>query len=181
MKRIRWTALFWAALWASWAQGEELAVWLEDNSGARIEIATLTVAQDGAYTLAMAEAPFTDHFLSMRPFKCLEGPDKHWCHVPYPYEIKRNIGSDLIDLEYDLLFIWKGATEYGINAWNGVYYVLEKRGDQMLGALHEIDLGTLAAPPAAGKLRPVSPDDLHEADADGHWLPKLVVSKRSGG
>jgi len=157
-------------------QAEDIRmVFLEDAGGNRIEIGTLQVAPDGAYDLTLADAPFEDHFLSMRPFRCLEGPSKHWCHVPYPYENARDIGSELTDLEYDLLFIWKGAGEYGINMWNGVYYSLEDQGGTLVGALHEMDMDVLSAPPDAGNLRPIAPKHLEPGDPDGHWLPRLVI------
>ena len=97
-------------------------VFLETAQGERTHVATLAGPEHG-YRMALNEEVFSDHFLSMRPFKCLESPEKHWCYVPYPYEISRKVSADdLTDLEYDLLFVWKGATEYGINLWNGVYY-----------------------------------------------------------
>lgn len=157
------------------AAADTRVVYLEDQSGARLEIAEIDVATDGTYKVTMKETPFADHFLSMRPFKCLEGPDKHWCHVPYPYEIKRNLSDDLVDLEYDFLFVWKGATEYGINMWNGVYYKLEEVDGTLTGTLHEMDMDSLSAPPDAGELRPVKASDLHESDPESHWLPRLVI------
>lgn len=157
------------------AAAETRSVYLQDGEGTRIQIASLQIAQDGAYSVSMDEASFTDHFLSMRPFRCLEGPQKNWCHVPYPYEINRNISVDLIDLEYDFLFVWKGAGEYGINMWNGVYYKIDQVDGQFVGALYEMDMDTLSAPPAAGELRPVLPTHLHESEPDSHWLPKLIV------
>ncbi|MEM8572119.1 MAG: hypothetical protein AAGG56_14610 [Pseudomonadota bacterium] len=159
--------------------GQAYDVVLKDGSGNPIPIAVLTVAPDGSYSLVQQEGAFTDHFLSMRPFECLEGPQKHWCHVPYPYENRRNISEDFVDLEYDFLFIWKGATDYGIDSWNGVYYRLEQNGDHLVGTLHEIDMGLLAVPPETGDLRPISHDDLHEAEPDSHWLPMLVVEPRN--
>lgn len=83
--------------------------------------------------------------------------------------------QDLTDLEYDLLFLWKGATEYGINMWNGVYYQLTIDGDRLVGHLHEMDMDLLSAPPNAGDLRPLEDKDLHESDADSHWLPVVVI------
>lgn len=154
---------------------ETRAVFLEDLEGARIQIASLEVSDQGTYSVAMSEAPFTDHFLSMRPFRCLEGPKKHWCHVPYPYEIKRDVSADLTDIEYDFLFVWKGATEYGINMWNGVYYKLEQGEGQLVGTLHEMDMDSLSAPPPPGELRPVQAKDLHMSDPESHWLPRLIV------
>ncbi len=134
-------------------------------------------AGEGAdYTINWKDAAFADHFLSMRPFKCVEGPDKHWCHVPYPYQIRRHVSrSDLTDLEYDLLFLWKGATDYGINMWNGVYYRLRTDGDRIVGELHEMDMDTLSAPPPEDELRPILEKDLHESDAESHWLPIVVI------
>lgn len=150
-------------------------VFLEQQDGTRIRIATLVV-DDGDYAVTMEDAAFTDHFLSMRPFKCIEGPDKHWCHVPYPYDIRRELPEgDLTDLEYDFLFLWKRATEYGINMWNGVYYRLDEEDGRLIGRMHEMDMDILSAPPEAGDMRPVGEADLTEADPDSHWLPVLVI------
>ncbi|MEP1535799.1 MAG: hypothetical protein ABJQ34_20645 [Paracoccaceae bacterium] len=160
---------------ASAAMSETRSVFVEDINGAQIEIAQLNLDEDGGYQVEMAEEPFTDHFLSMRPFKCLEGPAKNWCHVPYPYEIKRNVTDDLTDVEYDFLFVWKGSADYGINMWNGVYYKLTEESGQWTGELHEMDMDTLSAPPPAGELRPLAAKDLHPSDPESHWLPRLVI------
>ena len=142
----------------------------------RRDIATLDLATDGSYRITWNDAEFDDFFLSMRPFKCLTGRDKHWCHVPYPYAIERRISQeDLTDLEYDLLFLWKGAGDYGINMWNGVYYRLEHQDGRLVGQMYEMDMDLLSAPPAPGNLRPLGAGDLHETDPDGHWLPGLVI------
>lgn len=167
------TSLTALAVQASPLEGTR-KVYLEAADGSRIEIAQVLFLSD-TYSVDMAEAPFTDHFLSMRPFKCLEGAAKHWCHVPYPYEIRRDISDDLIDLEYDFLFLWKGASEYGINMWNGIYYRLAPEGNRLVGVLHEIDMGLLAVPPEPGELRPVGKWDVEESDPDSHWLPRLVI------
>ena len=152
---------------------------LRDADGGQTVIGHVHFSQDGdhaAYEIQFLEEAFTDHFLSMRPFKCLEGSDKHWCHVPYPYPILRRVSADdLTDLEYDFLFIWKGATEYGINTWNGVYYLLKVDEDRLIGRLHEMDMSILSAPPDAGDMRPIQAPDLHEGDPDSHWLSELVI------
>ncbi|MBV2360861.1 hypothetical protein KUH32_13925 [Thalassococcus sp. CAU 1522] len=149
-------------------------IWLEDGQGARIRIGALEVGA-GAYRLSMNDAPFTDQFLSMRPFKCLEGPDKMWCHVPYPYPNRHDLNAGPTDLEYDLLFVWKGKGDYGIDMWNGLYYALARDGSGLTGAVHEMNMDMLAVPPVAGDLRPIAPGDLHQADPDSHWLPVLRV------
>jgi hypothetical protein len=162
-------------LGASSAMAETRSVYLLDEQGTRIQIANVEIEADGEYVVSMRDEPFTNHFLSMRPFRCLDGPQKNWCHVPYPYEIKRNITDELTDLEYDFLFVWKGSGDYGINMWNGVYYNLQEVDGQIVGALHEMDMDTLSAPPDAGELRPIKAKHLHESDPESHWLPHLIV------
>lgn len=172
MKQVLWLVL--SAL-PFGAAAETHSVFLEDIQGKRIEIASLSINPEGAYKIDMEEASFTDHFLSMRPFKCLEGPQKNWCHVPYPYEITRSVSNDLIDLEYDFLFVWKESSDYGINMWNGVYYKIERTDGRFSGVLHEMDMDALSAPPPKGELRPLQAKDLHESDPESHWLPRLVI------
>ena len=157
-------------------------LFLVEENGDKHALASVKIgaaAKDGLqnYALEWDDAKFEEHFLSMRPFRCFEGQQKYWCRVPYPYEIRRQISAgDLTDLEYDTLFIWKGATEYGINMWNGVYYKLESVGDGALaGRLHEIDMERLAVPPEAGNLRPVREQDLEEGEPSSHWLPTIVI------
>ena len=88
MKQLSLLALIGAlGAAAPQSQAEERRVFLEDAQGARIEIATLTLSGE-SYQIAMAEAPFSDHFLSMRPFKCLEETDKH--NLVYRYERASN-------------------------------------------------------------------------------------------
>ena len=141
-----------------------------------IEVGTLTLQADGGYRVDWDDSKFGDFFLSMRPFKCLEGPEKLWCRVGYPYDIKRDLSTgDLTDLEYDLLFVWKNANDYGINMWNGIYYELEPSEAGFEGALYEFDMDTLAAPPEDGSLRPITEDILDEGDPDSHWLPRITI------
>ena len=85
---------------------------LIENDGTAHVIATVNFSsQNGKtnYSVNWNDEAFGDHFLSMRPFKCIESKTKHWCRVPYPYDIKRTVSAtDLTDLEYDTLFVWKG-------------------------------------------------------------------------
>lgn len=154
-------------------------LFLVEPGGARHDVASIrfTPADTGStYEIAWREDRFSEHFLSMRPFKCLEGPRKYWCRIAYPYPNRRTVSKDdLVDLEYDTLFIWKGATEYGINMWNGVYYRLRIEGDRIVGRIHEMDMDRLSAPPAEGNLRPVREMDLEPGEPDSHWLPTLVI------
>ncbi len=129
------------------------------------------------YKINLDDEKFSNEFLSMRPFKCIHNNSLMVCHLVYPYDKQGFITTDdLTDLEYDLLFLHKSADEYGINAWNGLYYKLQLEQEQITGNLHEVDLNVLAAPPEEGILRPVTSDMLHEADPAYHMYPKLVIN-----
>ncbi|MEX0338811.1 MAG: hypothetical protein AB3N11_07205 [Arenibacterium sp.] len=149
-------------------------VFLEEINGTRIEIATLS-GTGADYSISLNDSAFSDHFLSMRPFKCLNGAEKTWCHVPYPYAIERDVSADFIDLEYDFLFVWKGRTDYGIDMWNGVYYRISEEDGRYIGRMHEMNMDMLAVPPEEGNLRPIREVDLEEAEPESHWLPRLVI------
>ena len=178
---MRGTAMVFAGVAAILAAMPALAaeshrIYLVPGEGERIDAGALHLEPDGAYRVVWDDTRFGDFFLSMRPFKCLESPEKLWCRVEYPYENNRRIGGDdLTDLEYDLLFVWKNANDYGIDMWNGVYYKLTEDGETMTGELHEMNMDILSAPPDAGNLRPIDPDELHESDPDSHWLPRMII------
>ncbi len=124
----------------------------------------------------MNDAVFSDEFLSMRPFKCIHQNEQMLCHLVYPYEKLGYITQqDLTDLEYDLLFLHKSASEYGINAWNGLYYRLQLDTSGLTGSLREVDLNILAAPPEQGDLRPITADMLYEADPAQHLFPYIRI------
>lgn len=158
-----------------------LPVSLEDTSGQRVTIATLTLTPvpDGwTYRLDLNNARFADRFLSMRPFLCLEDPVYSLCYLPYPYALERKITrTNLVDLEYELLFIQRRTTEYGISARSGIYYRLTWNGDRIEGRLHEVDLDILAVPPEAGVKRPIGAQDIYEAQGGRHVWPKLVIGQ----
>ncbi|MDO8346763.1 MAG: hypothetical protein Q7S85_02590 [Rugosibacter sp.] len=167
------------SLAASAGDGVQLPVSLEDSSGRHVRIGTLTmtpVAGGWSYRLDMNRSHFEERFLSMRPFICLEGPVYSLCHLSYPYPLERRITkTDLVDLEYDLLFIQKRTAEYGIDAHKGVYYRLTWNNDRIEGRVYETDLDKLAVPPEAGVKRPIAAQDLYEADAGRHAWPKIVI------
>ena len=98
------------------------------------------------------------------------------CHLPYPYENRRVFSAeDMADLEYELLFLHKRPTEWGIDAWNGLYYQMELQGDHIEGTLNEIDLNVLASPPEPGNERPLRDVELHPAEGGKHAFPRLTI------
>lgn len=171
--------LYWptSSLANDFFQGEK-TVYLVDQEGTETAIAALSFSSEktGAYSIRLNRAPFEEHFLSMRPFQCLTHPLQMVCYLTYPYENARQItGDSLTDLEYDLLFLHKTPQEYGINAWNGLYYTLSLEADHLRGELREVDLNVLAVPPPAGEMRPVTDDMLYEAEEGAHAFPHLVI------
>jgi len=155
------------------------SVLLHPVAGDPIPLGTLTLTPEAdghRFQLTLDFPGLESKFLSMRPFRCLVGPQTV-CHLPYPYENRRRIsGTNLTDLEYALLFIRKTPEEYGIDPWNGLYYRLRWEADgRITGELHELDLNVLASPPPAGDLRPITRDQLHPAPAAEHWLPWLTI------
>ncbi|MCP4430499.1 MAG: hypothetical protein GY806_05930 [Gammaproteobacteria bacterium] len=158
---------------------QQYEIQLQSSDGDQtIPVALLQLTPNEAgwdYQLKMNEVGFGDYFLSMRPFKCTTDKVNMLCHLAYPYQINRKISkADLVDLEYDLLFIRRKPTDYGINPWNGLYYKLRWRDGLIEGKAHEVDLDLLAVPPEDNQIRPIQSHDLHEIDGKQLWLPKLV-------
>jgi hypothetical protein len=151
---------------------------LEDSQGERQPLAEVEIrqAEKGySYQIEWDDTRFENHFLSMRPFKCLPHAQRMICRLPYPYELKRRItAEDLTDLEYDLLFLHKLPGEYGINAWNGLYFKLARTNESLIGELQETDLNVLQAPPEAGVLRPIDPQEIHPA-SDNLWPRRILL------
>lgn len=157
---------------------DPLTIFFESSDGERIPIGELqlTPGKDGFnISVDMNGEKLEENFLSMRPFKCLPHPDRTLCHLVYPYQNNRFITEDdLTDLEYDLLFLHKSASEYGIDAWNGMYYELTATEKGFIGELRETDLNVLIAPPPEGVLRPIERTELHEP-SDTHWARRIII------
>tara|TARA_R110002096_G_scaffold261292_1_gene454582 strand:+ start:98748 stop:99308 length:561 start_codon:yes stop_codon:yes gene_type:complete len=135
-------------------------------------------AKDGGYSFEfkLNEDKFEKQFLSMRPFDCMQKPEIMICHLPYPYKNNRFITTDdMTDLEYDILFLHKYPGEYGINAYNGIYYQLKMTDKGIEGLLHDVDMNELKVPPEAGNLRPITPDMLYEASPTKHWFMNVLI------
>jgi hypothetical protein len=157
----------------------EKGVYLVDKMGGQQRVATISLKPKGKgylYTLNLDTEHFEDQFLSMRPFKCLMGGEQVVCYVEYPYINQRYIEEDdLTSLEYDLLFLHKSPTEYGINLWNGIYYKLHFENEEISGQLYELDMNLLSAPPEEGIIRPITGDDIFEGDVDNQRFPELLI------
>ena len=147
------------------------------GDGSQLPLGTLTLAADGdhqAIDVDLDPAVFSEHFLSMRPFKCLEGPAEVVCHLPYPYAINDRISAtDLADLEYRLLFIYKTPEQFHAEFFNGLYFRIRPEGGGFVSEAFEVDMNLLMTPPEAGNLRPIRSADLVPIEDNGHWLQGL--------
>lgn len=127
------------------------------------------------FVLTMDHARFTDYFLSMKEFKCLEGREL-FCHVPYPYPQPYTVTtSDLAWLEHNLLFLYKLPSEFGAKLWNGVYFKFERSDRGLLGKPQAIDLNRISAPPAAADPPPFPPALRDDIAPGTRWIESLRI------
>lgn len=176
-------ALYWlltSTLYAAdFPEQAEIYLIASDNSETRIGSIKFSTINEKQVDISvdMDNAVFSEHFLSMRPFRCLQGVKEWFCYLEYPYELKNVISvNDLSDLEYQLLFIKKTSSEFGINAWNGLYYKLTIQDNgEITGTLFEGDLNTLQSPPLNRYDKPVDLMEFIEADTEKRLYPKLVI------
>lgn len=179
------TALAWAAVTPPAVAAPALpdgakTITLIGDGGERVAIGTATFkrADDGAtFEIALDASKFQDEFLSMRPFSCLPDAKQMWCHLAYPYDLKRRItAADLTDLEYALLFLYKPPTGYGIDPWNGLYFKMTAQDDGAIaGALHDVNLDPLGTPPADRAARTILPADLTKSDPASRRFPRIEI------
>lgn len=153
-------------------------VTLTTADGRSLRLGTLVIERsDEQYRFAFTldEVNFSEHFLSMRPFQCIGG-EPMYCHLDYPYRKANTISAtDLVDLEYEFLFIVRAVGEYGIDPYNGRYYVLRPHNGGFAGELWAVDLNLLAAPPAAGVTRPIVEADLDFIELESERFPRLSI------
>lgn len=160
---------------------ESATVYLIKNDNTELAIGKIQfgTAVDGktGFTIDMDNSVFTEHFLSMRPFRCLESESEWFCFLPYPYDLRNTISiDDLSDLEYQLLFIKKTPQDFGIDAWNGLYYQLSLKDDQTIeGTLLEGDLNSLQSPPSEKYAKPVDLGEFIEASTTKRLYPSLII------
>ncbi len=154
-------------------------VYAELADDSRIAIATVDFEPDGdviAYKFDLDRSALSEHFLSMRPFKCLDLDSQTVCHLPYPYALAATVQPpDWRDLDYRLLFLFKDAGEYGINFENGYYFRFEQNGERLIGRRFETNMDQLASPPPGDIRYPLDENELYESEGESHRLKRLVI------
>ena len=151
---------------------------LEGPGGEVLTIGTieLVAAATGTdFKLEMDDTKFSDQFLSMRPFKCIDG-DTMVCRLEYPYTKGNTYRPEApYDLEYEFLFIVRSPTEYGIDPYNGRYFRISREGDELVGKVYAVDLNLLAVPPEDGVLYPLTEDLLDELEPESERFSILRI------
>lgn len=157
-----------------------MSIYLIDQNGDEVDVGSVQFSSSDSdaqgVSVDMDSPLFEDQFLSMRPFRCLTESAEWFCYVPYPYELKKTVTPDnLIELEYQLLFIWKSPQNFGIDAWNGVYYKLTPNDDGSIsGQLLQGDLNVLASPPEPYSY-PIDLFEFIEEGAKNRIFPSLII------
>lgn len=171
-----------AALSASAATltGERKII-LSNAAGERHQIGVVRFTDAGngrsGFEIAM-DSNMQDYFLAMRPFLCLTGPVQRLCWFPVKNEAQVISDSDLLPLEYALMFMRTRTHDLHVNPFNGLYYKLQRDGDRLVGRLYEVDMAPFIAPdilPVEERQRPLKPADFSEADPGSNWLPVLTI------
>lgn len=129
-----------------------------------------------AFQVEIDPAHLNDHFLSMKEFKCLEGPTELVCRVPYPYPQPGVVKpDDLAWLEHSLLFFYKLPTDFGAKLWNGLYFRFERTAQGLIGRPQAIDLNRISAPPDRPEVPPFGPALRDDIPGGARWVTSLLI------
>jgi hypothetical protein len=135
-----------------------------------------TTNGSSSFTLTMDHSRFTDHFLSMKEFKCLELPEEVMCHVPYPYKNPAVVSDkNYAWLEHHLLFLFKQPRDFGAKLWNGLYFRLERDEAGLVGIPQAVDLNLISAPPDDLSTPPYGTAQRDDIAADSRWISRLLI------
>lgn len=163
----------------AWEMTGTKTIALHTRDGQTLPIGTVSFLPEGPVThfsVHLDYGKFKDYFLSMKEFKCLEGPEEVQCHVPYPYPNPSTVTSDdLRWLEHALLFLYKLPRDFGAKLWNGLYYKLALTDQGLVGIPQAIDLNLISAPPDHPLIPPFAPADRGEIPAGSRWITSLSI------
>lgn len=180
LRRLAWLLAVIPSLALAWDWAGTKTITAKTRDQQLITLGTVRfVPQAGdrfSFVVTMDHSRFTDFFLSMKEFKCLDGPGEVFCHVPYPYPQPGTVSSqDLAWLEHNLLFMYKLPSEFGAKLWNGIYFRFERTEQGLLGKPQAVDLNLIGAPPASPELPPFQPA-LRDPIAPGaRWIESLSI------
>jgi hypothetical protein len=150
----------------------------KDGSSVEIGTVTFTPRAEGrvSFVWKADTSRFTDHFLSMREFKCLPGQGEIMCLVPYPYAQPGTIAAnEFAWLEHSLLFMFKKQSELGAQLWNGVIWKLAVTPTGLTGTPQAVDLNRIASPPARTDVPPFGVAQRDDIPPSARWFNKITI------
>jgi hypothetical protein len=151
---------------------------LQTRDGQNITIgAVVFTPKDGKtyFDVQFDRSKFTEYFLSMVEFKCVEGPELN-CHVPYPYANPKIVSAeDLSWLEHSLLFFTKSRADYGAQLAKGVIYTMKLSDGGIVGAPQSIDLNMIATPPEDRSKAAFTSADRYDFQPGERWVQSLSL------
>lgn len=163
----------------AWDMSGTRTITLHGRDGKTVQVGFVTFAPKGeqtAFSIKMNTPALTDHFLSMREFKCVEGGNEILCHVPYPHANPATVSvTDLRWLEHALLFLYKLPKDFGAKWWNGVYYRLQLTDQGLVGSPEAIDLNQIGAPHANLSVPPYGEAMRSPMAPGARWFDKLTI------
>lgn len=168
---------------AAWELNGTRSITIHGRDGQSIPVGTVNFKPAGsaatdriAVSVQMDYRRFKDYFLSMKEFKCLEGAEEIFCHVPYPYANPGTVtATDFAWLEHSLMFMFKAQAEFGAKLWNGVYFRLALTEQGLVGQPQAIDLNQIGAPPTDTGVPPYGLGERSEIAADARWFNKITI------
>jgi hypothetical protein len=150
----------------------------KDGSSVEIGQVVFTPRADGrvGFVWKADTSRFSDHFLSMREFKCLPGQGEIMCLVPYPYPQPGTMAAnDFAWLEHSLLFMFKKQSELGAQLWNGVIWKLAADGNRLVGTPQAVDLNRIASPPVKTDVPPFGSAQRDDIPLTARWFNRITV------
>lgn len=165
---------------AGWEMAGTKSIVVTTREGQRMPIGSVhfSPAPDGtvAFKVSMDPQRLTDHFLSMREFKCLDGSTEVVCHVPYPHPQPGVVTpANLAWLEHSLLFFYKQPQDFGAKLWNGIYFQLQPGEASLVGTPQAIDLNLIGAPPLDPGAPPYVPALRDAMPLEKRWIQSLSI------
>lgn len=165
---------------AAWEMVGTKSIFITTNQGQRLRIGSVQFTPSAGdaitFKLAMEHERFTDYFLSMREFKCLDGTTEVVCHVPYPHKQPGTVTrSNLAWLEHNLLFFFKQPSDFGAKLWNGIYFQLQPTEAGLVGKPQSIDLNLIGAPPQDPNTPPYPPSMREDMPTGKRWIQTLSI------
>ncbi len=157
---------------------KQVVLYAGDSARVAIGQVLFTPRDDGtsAFVWKVDHTVFTDHFLSMREFKCWSGGTEILCHVPYPYPPPRTVSQDnLAWLEHARLFMFKEPSDSGAKLWNGLYWKLRVTAAGLEGTPKAVDLNVISAPPARGDVPPYKPALRDDMAPGARWFTRITI------